>query len=1121
MMTEPYTTQPPDRLERQRAVDISRSFIVQAPAGSGKTELLVQRILALLAVADTPEEILSITFTRKAAGEMKLRLLQALERACDDHPPHEPHAAETWQRARAVLVRDRVKGWSLLHNPTRLQLLTIDGFCAFLTRRMPWMARFGDQPGVTEDPAELYLLAAEALLSRLEQGGAGQDAVERLLVHLDNRLALLRDLLVSMLGRRDQWLRHLMDRRSKNPRQLLETGLQLHVTNCLQQAYVSVGRDTCTELRALVRFAAGNLTQTQPDHPFVILLQEEEDNNSSRQWLALAHLVLTASDTVRKSVNIKTGFPADKVGMAQDMKSRAVDLLGRLAENSPAVQALQGIRRLPATSYSTDQWFVLEALIELLPLAVVELQDVFRQKGQVDFVEIAGAASAALGSVTEPEELLLQLDSRVRHILVDEFQDTSFAQYDLLRCLIAGWEPGDGRTLFVVGDPMQSIYRFREAEVGLYLRVCQRGLDSLPMERIVLNTNFRSSKNLVDWTNENFSRLFPAVEDEIRGAVRFAPAMAFDQGLDDKAITAHCFVERQDDAEAAMVVDLVQQAKERNAEGTTAILVRSRSHLTAIVNALKKAGLRFQAQDIDPLVDRPVIQDILSLVQALQHPADRVAWLSVLRAPWCGLTLADLASLCGKDARATVWQLLTRPAEQADMFDQISQDGRQRLERIMPVLERALKNRGRSSLRRLVESTWLALNGPACVEETDLLNVDQVFALLEEFGSDEPVDTLARQLDKLFASPDPQAGPELQLMTIHKAKGLEFDTVILPGLGRSVRPRERDLLRWLEHPDYELLMAPIPPLLSDQNEPTYQAIGDILQEKDNLETLRLLYVAVTRAKSSLHLLGHVKLNRDNEMTPRSGSLLSVAWSAFGLEFSDNTVTAPGQDCQETPELKLQRMTMTWLPPQLSGRPAVVESSVRIASGGGRYGEETVRTRRTEEGRVIGTLVHLWLERIACDGLNRWTEAAINAQRDTFKVQLNLHGVPLARLDTCAALVLTCLLNSTTSKRGRWLLDCHDEAASELALNGMVDGQLVRTTIDRCFVDSDGVRWVVDFKTSCPAFDQNPDLFMASEAERYHSQLQLYATLTAQLSSGKDLRAALYFPMFDGWFEVPV
>ena len=638
------------------------------------------------------------------------------------------------------------------------------------------------------------------------------------------------------------------------------------------------------------------------------------------------------------------------------------------------------------------------------------------------------------------------------------------------------------------------------------------------MQRITLSTNFRSQKKLVDWVNGNFTDLFPAIEDEIRGAVRFSAATAFDRIEKGAEVKACCFVNRQDANEAEAVVDLIRQAREKQPGGTIAILVRSRNHLAEIVSALKKAAIRFQSQDIDPLVDRPVVKDILSLTRALQHPADRVAWLSVLRAPWCGLTLDDFTKLCGKDARSTVWQLLMQADEQVEMFDQISQEGRQRLNRILPVLDHALKIRGRLSLRRLVESTWLALGGPACAEEIDLLDVKQVFALLEEFDSEGPLEELEKQLGKLYAAPDPQAGPELQLMTIHKAKGLEFDTVILPGLGRGVRARERALLRWLEHPDYELLLAPIPPLLSDQQDPTYQAIGNILQEKDNLETVRLLYVAATRAKSQLHLLGHAKLNQNHELMPIPGSLLSVAWPACRREFSENMISAADKIQHETPVSTLKRLPGVWAQPGSAEKLVARENTVQRASGSGHFQVETSESRRTEEGRVIGTLVHLWLERIAAEGLDLWPEVAIRAQLDNFKAQLNMHGLPLSRLEAGSLRMLTCLLNTVVSKRGRWLLDSHRDAVSELAVNGMVDGRLVRATIDRTFIDNDGMRWLVDYKTSSPAPGEDQDLFIGHEADRYRSQLQLYAALIKKLEPSQDLRTALYFPLFDGWIE---
>ncbi len=115
--------------------------------------------------------------------------------------------------------------------------------------------------------------------------------------------------------------------------------------------------------------------------------------------------------------------------------------------------------------------------------------------------------------------------------------------------------------------------------------------------------------------------------------------------------------------------------------------------------------------------------------------------------------------------------------------------------------------------------------------------------------------------------------------------------------------------------------------------------------------------------------------------------------------------------------------------------------------------------------------------------------------------------------------MRCLLNAVDSDRGKWLLAGHRQAATELALNGMIDGQLVRATIDRTFVCQDGLRWVVDYKTSSPAPGESVESFMSQEVERYGHQLRLYVALMEQLKpDGPPLRAALYFPMIDGWIE---
>jgi hypothetical protein len=165
--------------------------------------------------------------------------------------------------------------------------------------------------------------------------------------------------------------------------------------------------------------------------------------------------------------------------------------------------ALVRVRDLPDAQLSEPDRQALGALGVLLLRAAAELQLEFASSGSVDFSYVSSAARAALTEQGEPSDLALRTGAALRHILVDEFQDTSYEQLELLRALMAGWEPGDGRTLFVVGDPMQSIYQFREAEVGLFLRARDRGVADTLLESLQLRQNFRSREAVIEWVNRS------------------------------------------------------------------------------------------------------------------------------------------------------------------------------------------------------------------------------------------------------------------------------------------------------------------------------------------------------------------------------------------------------------------------------------------------------------------------------------------------------------------------------------------------------------------------------------------------------------------------------------------
>ncbi|HKK06254.1 MAG TPA: UvrD-helicase domain-containing protein [Gammaproteobacteria bacterium] len=1130
-----------DAPARARALDVQTSFIVQAPAGSGKTELLSQRYLTLLAHADAPEEVVAITFTRKAAAEMRNRILEALDRAGNaDYVPGSEHEKLTRSLAQAVLARDRERGWRLVSHPTRLRIQTIDSLCSALTRQMPLLSRFGNQPGIEDNVGELYRRAARATLAEVEQGESWSPAIEELLRHLDNNLAVAESLLAGMLARRDQWLRHVADRTSgRLRREELEAGLQRVVTDTLADAAAHVPGQYAGELTAVAAWAGANLAEQDGDSALRACAELTSlpggDLEALPAWQGLVELLLTRGEppSWRKSLTVKQGFPApsgarDKAAKAErkENKERAVALIAALGEVPGLLERLQHIAQLPPPAYTDRQWAVLAALVELLPLAVAQLRLVFAEQGRVDFTEVSQAALVALGEPGEPTDLALALDYRIQHLLVDEFQDTSLSQFELLERLTAGWQPGDGRTLFVVGDPMQSIYRFREAEVGLYLRARTRGIGYIPLEPLSLRVNFRSQRGIVDWVNASFARVLAAEDDIASGAVGYTPSEAVHSAGSQEAVRVHPVLGRQPAGEAARVLELIEQTRANDPEASIAVLVRSRGHLVELLPLLKAARIRYRALEIEQLGHRPVVQDLLALTRALVHPADRVAWLSVLRAPWCGLTLADLHALCGAEPARGVWTLMNDPARAAAM----SRDGQARLQRVVSVLGPALAQRGRVGLRRFVEGAWLGLGGPACGDgRTDLEDALVYLALLERFddgGALVDFAGLAEAVSSLFALPDVDADERLQIMTIHKAKGLEFDTVIVPGLGRTPRGEDPRLLLWSERArsddDADLLLAPIKSSAEAKGDPIYRYLKRLEQVRQRHEDGRLLYVAATRARRRLHLLGHVDYRETDDGPslgiPASTSLLRRLWPVVGAEFeaalADLQVASAELAAAAAPRAVLRRVGADWQPPApgedvrwraapLSAREAQTEAIEFDWAG--------------ETARHVGTVVHRYLQTIARDGAAQWDETRVRALAPALEVALRRLGVPGEECPGAVGRAVQALAGALADPRGRWVLDAgHAQARSEYALSGVLGGTLINVVMDRTFVDGDGVRWVVDYKTSVHS---GGDLegFLDREQERYRAQLERYAHLLARLEDCP-IRMGLYFPLLRGWRE---
>jgi ATP-dependent helicase/nuclease subunit A len=681
-----------DDASRRRALELE-SFIVEAPAGAGKTELLTQRYLRLLAIADEPEEIVAITFTNKAAGEMRSRIAESLERARGGVPPEAAHKRVTFDLARAALARSAARDWRIETQPGRLRLTTIDALCAGLARQMPLLSRFGVQPATVEDAGRHYREAARRALDHLEDGDEAEgyaSAVAAALAWMDNDAERLIGLLVAMLARRDQWRPLLQSGAAlDHPESAIAAALEEMLDEELASAVQTLGPAWQAPWMPLARFAAANLGEgALADWDRALSAQSDD----LPRWRALAAFLLTLDDTPAQG-----GQRQERLPRRQGVQS---------AEGRHACRAggpRRGCRRRPGAPAPPaggqhDDDAIVRALVRLMKLAAAELWLVFREAGEVDFGELAARAIAALGDDMDPTELGLRLDWRIRHLLVDEFQDTSPTQVELLQRLTAGWQPGDGRTLFCVGDPMQSIYRFRKAEVGLFLRAKAQGIGGLPLTPLRLSRNNRACAPVVDWINAGFPPLFPAHDEPLRGEIGYRPFVATREDLPDAGVAVHALIteagegEDGEQLEAERVVAVIEAEWRADPARQIAVLVRARSHLVALAAAIRRhpAGWRYRAVEIEPLAERQAVQDLISLTRALHHRGDRLHWLAILRAPWCGLRLADLHALAGDDHDSTLWSLMADHARVA----RLSADGRRRLAHLREVMAEALAGQG-------------------------------------------------------------------------------------------------------------------------------------------------------------------------------------------------------------------------------------------------------------------------------------------------------------------------------------------------------------------------------------------------------------------------------------------
>lgn len=1136
-----------DDKERAEALNSNQSFIVEAPAGSGKTELLTLRYLTLLNyVHKDPEEVVAVTFTRKAASEMKHRVIQALKQAsvCDASNLSEYSDKDKTriEIAKRVLEKDQENKWYLLANPSRLRVLTIDSLCTMLAYRTPILSHFGGKPEIHDAAQELYKKAVESFIRETAHESAWYPGFENLLLYFDN-MDRVCDWFMQLLANRDQWLPYLF---AQSQHEDLSSYFRDGINTIKQHVIEKIASDILPYEQALIEhlvYIRSQYIENGENHVFC----EYADLNFLPAevevidlWLALCDLLLVKNGDWRKVVNKNQGFySASSAKSKQDKETRKLQkeqfeaLLRSMSENAVLNQSLNELLTLPDSNIPEEEMSILLALQQVLPVLVGFLKIAFKESGKVDFVEMSLGALNALQDETGPTEMAQVLDYTISHILVDEFQDTSALQFQLLEQLVSEWTPMDGKTVFLVGDPQQSIYRFRGAEVGVFLHAQQYGISNIKLQSISLKRNFRSQPVLVNWIAEKFKYIFPKENNLATGAVTYKQAYSAVSSDEKARITVKCFSKTRD--EAFYIVEQIQELQRQQPQDSLAVLVRAKKHLVNIIALLKANDIAFCAKEISQLIVRPHVIDLVSLAKALFDWGDRIAWLSVLRAPWLGLQLIDIYKIIQESDTHSIWEIVKSMESARAQEIGMSADAIERLRPFIDIVDFWLHHKQRRSMASWLKGLWNALGSATCYPNDVSQDIEQIFILLEKFiehDTEVDFDAFEEKLASVYADQShvvidsisaKSQKAQIQLMTIHQAKGLEFDTVILPGLQMLTHKADSTLLQWHEGwygENKVFLMGAKTLNKADQQKSIFYYLTKVVSQKNTYELIRLLYVALTRAKSKLFLCFSLEKNEaDDYIKPRAGSFLELLWDYINI--SDETAL---EIQEESNQLIMDTTTSlvkdAVVPFVYRAAQPIDVSRIPMISCKEDMQDLNRPEREHHHQRIAGIIFHRLIA-YYCQNNQAISESEMLSKLiGSVPFLLGRYGLTAEVFEMARQAIQSALKNIFTDAKGLWIIDRnHQGRLAEKAFSTCTsekrEQKISHIIVDCAFIDENDEAWVVDFKLTHSQELKQFDIGV--EAEKYKQQLLGYKRALENYWN-KPVRIGLYFPALPLWYE---
>ncbi len=1144
-------------LGQRKAIDSRGSVSVRAGAGSGKTRVLTARYRRALEKNLVPADIVAITFTEKAAAEMRERIRDAIGQIDKD--------ASEIARLQELLADAPIS--------------TIHAFCAGLLHEFPVEAGVDPAFEVAEE-SRSWQLRRQAVDAAIAEAAADSKHPAR--PHLDTLLTFyprrqVADMLAEILDKRRYFPDETCRLLELQPNELAAKWQWLLRKEICAVMHAIAGNAAVASLVAELASRADQCADSRDKlYEKVRLILDAFDElagNSEEGALAAAAAL---GDALLTKDGKPRGF--SRVASAGNWPGGTLEevkrLLGDLARHMTPLKSLRKI-----ALDDTDR--LIARVVHSLWRLVVEVEAEYRAiKGNgrvLDFDDLESDAIALLES-ERGKSIRETIRKRYRLILVDESQDLNFLQFRLITLLLDSHSQSKANDLFVVGDPQQSIFAFRNADVRLFDEIREK-LVPRSASHLPLGNNFRSTPALVAFANRLFAGLMTGGEDF---DVTYSPMQAdrkpeFDSSIElllpNVPDDTHDYGGERDDPRARAIAEritaLVENGPERVPDdrkkgegnlrrpnyGEIAILLRTRNPLPALLDAFCASNIPCTVYKGIGFYQTQEVRDVYTCFRFLADPSRDLDLAGLLRSPFFGLSDDGLFLLAHGRGDATLYDELLKPRRPGE-FSAKDQNVVERAQALIPSwLSMVDLAKPSSLLHRLLDDTgawgiFSAMGSAGTLRkllrvlrgfQASGASLAQVVEVLDEHIHNVPREGI--ELDESLSD------NTVKIMTVHAAKGLEFPIVFVVGLDDNLKRGGPPSALQVD-PDLGFALDTPPALRDAENKGAiHQLIAERSRRKELAEARRLLYVACTRAQDHLFLVGNSEKRPPAESWQRwildslgvsdNGALRDVViGEGVTLRIVREAPRAPeslpspevfagveqdGDTHREAVDIEQLARLLAPIPPKRH-QPAFSVTQLRDFERcprlyyvrhvlGIRFDErpmlpDDVRDEYPDEEdhdgdqRILGVVVHALLEQF---GATTSTTLEAVAQRTAYN-----ETSKDARADQLAYHAVEIVRSLTKSELGASLLKA--ESFRELPFALRLDGAILRGRIDRLFEGTPPL--VVDFKLPREPHKATRE----SLDEKYGLQLRAYSLAVSRLLETDVVRAAIVLPETKASFE---